>query len=141
MGVFSVPIKVRNWQNRFLPPEEQGEEISCDALVDSGATNLALPADLLRPLKLVPLRTVVTTTADGARHEYRVLGIAELEVQGRDCQVRVLELPAGAQPLLGAFLLEEMDWHISPGEQKLLPNPRSPDEPLVYLMYLGDGSP
>ena len=29
MGVFSVPIKVRNWQNQFLPPEQRGEEVAC----------------------------------------------------------------------------------------------------------------
>jgi clan AA aspartic protease len=133
MGVFSVPIKVRNWQNRFLPPERRGEEVSCEALVDSGAAELALPIDLLERLKLEELGTVRVFTADGGQHEYRVFGIAELEVQGRTCHVRVIELPHGAEPLLGAIPLEEMDWHISPMEKKLVPNPRSPDRPLLPL--------
>lgn len=133
MGVFSVPIKVRNWQNRFLPPDTQGEEISCEAIVDSGAAALALPIDLLEHLKLEALGNVRVFTADGGQHDYRVFGIAELEVQGRTCQVRVIELPHGADPLLGAISLEEMDWHISPLEKKLVPNPRSPDRPLLPL--------
>ena len=58
---------------------------------------------------------------------------AEVEVQGRICQVRVIELPYGAEPLLGAVPLEEMDWHISPSEKKLVPNPRSPEGPLLPL--------
>ncbi|MBI3302944.1 MAG: clan AA aspartic protease [Deltaproteobacteria bacterium] len=133
MGVFSVPIKVRNWQNRFLPPAKQGEEITCEAIVDSGAAALALPIDLLERLKLESLGNVRVFTADGGQHDYRVFGIAEIEVQGRTCQVRVIELPHGAEPLLGAVPLEEMDWHISPLEKKLVPNPRSPDRPLLPL--------
>ncbi|MBI4559534.1 MAG: hypothetical protein HY706_18250 [Candidatus Hydrogenedentes bacterium] len=133
MGVFSVPIKVRNWQNRFLPEAERGEEVSCDAIVDSGAVELALPNDLIQKLRLIPMGNVRVFTADSGQHVYRVLGMAELEVQGRTCQVRAIELPHGTRPLLGAVPLEEMDWHISPQEKKLLPNPDSPDEPLFPL--------
>ncbi len=133
MGVFYVPIKVRNWQNRFLPPERQGEEVICEALVDSGAAELALPADLLTRLRLEEVGSVRVFTADGGQHDYRVFGIAEIEVQGRFCQVRVIELPYGAEPLLGAVPLEEMDWHVSPSEKRLVPNPRSPDRPLLPL--------
>lgn len=133
-GVFSVPIKVRNWQNRFLPPEKRGEDVSVDALVDSGATQLALPAELIERLKLEQLGEVPIVTADGGRHTYRVFGIAELEVQGRVCYVRAIELPHSLRPLLGAVPLEEMDWHIAPGEQRLVPNPESPEGPLVYLL-------
>lgn len=133
MGVFKVPIRVRNWQNRFLPPENQGQDVSCDALVDSVAAELSLPANLVEQLKLENLGKVRVYTADGGEHEYRVMGIAEVEVEGRICQVRVIELPRGAEPLLGAVPLEEMDWHISPTEKKLMPNPRSPEQPLLPL--------
>ena len=133
MGIFHVGAKIRNWQNRFLPPERQGEEVVCDVLVDSGAAELALPAEIVEALKLEELDNVRVFTADGGQHEYRVLGIVELEVQGRLCQVRVIELPRGAEPLLGAVPLEEMDWRIDPSEKKLVPNPRSPDRPLLPL--------
>lgn len=133
MGIFCVPVKMRNWQNRFLPPEKQGREVACDALVDSGAAELALPAELIAPLKLEELGTMRVFTADGGRRECRVLGMVELEVQGRICQVRALELPRGTQPLLGAVPLEEMDWRIDPVAQKLIPNPLSPDQPLLHL--------
>jgi clan AA aspartic protease len=133
MGVFSVPIKVRNWQNRFLPPDRQGEEVSCEALVDSGAIELALPAELIERLKLEELGRIRVFTADGGQHDYRLFGIAEVEVQGCICQVRVIELPYGAQSLLGAIPLEAMDWHTSPSERKLVPNPRSPEGPIFPL--------
>ena len=133
MGIFYVGAKVRNWQNRFLPPDRQGDEVSCDMLVDSGAAELALPAELIESLKLEELGKMRMFTADGGQHEYRVLGIVEFEVQGRLCQVRVTELPRGSTPLLGAMPLEEMDWRIDPSEKKLVPNPRSPDHPLLPL--------
>ena len=133
MGVFEVEIEVRNWQNRFLPEEERGEDIVCQALVDSGAIQLSLPVELVERLKLMELGQVRVYTADGAEHEYRVMGIAEVEVQGRTTRVQAIELPRGARPLLGDIPLEEMDWHISPMEKKLVPNPRSPDRPSLPL--------
>ena len=133
MGVFSVQIKVSNWQNQFLPPKDHGANIQCDAIVDTGAVNLALPAESVEKLKLQQIDVVNAYTADGGMHKYRVFGIAEVEVQGRKCQVRVIELPHGAKPLLGDVPLEEMDWHVSPVERKLVPNPESPDKPLLPL--------
>jgi len=133
MGVFRVPLKVRNWQNRYLPPERQGADLACEALVDSGAAELALPVDMIERLRLDQVGEVRVYTADGGEHDYRVFGIAEVEVQGRTCQVRAIELPHGAEPLLGAVPLEEMDWHISPSQKRLVPNPRSPEKPLLPL--------
>ncbi len=133
MGVFRIPLKVKNWQNRFLPKEKQGIDVVCEALVDTGAAELALPADLIEDLKLEFVGEVPVCMADGGQHLYRVFGMAEVQVEGRNCQVRVIELPHGAEPLLGAVPLEEMDWHVSPLEKKLLPNPRSPDRPLLPL--------
>ena len=134
MGVCRVTVKVRNWQNRYLPAEGRGEEIQCEALADSGAAELALPAELIERLRLEPLGGVRVYTADGSEHRYRVFGIAEVEVQGRTCHVRVIELPHGAEPLLGAAPLGAMDWHISAAEKRLVPNPRSPETPLLPLV-------
>ena len=133
MGVFHVPVKLRNWQNRFLPKDKRGKDVECDVLVDSGAAELALPADIIAKLKLEETGSVRVYTADGGEHNYRVFGIVDLEIQGRTCQVRAIELPRGAEPLLGAVPLEEMDWHISPSGKKLVPNPKSPEKPLLPL--------
>jgi clan AA aspartic protease len=133
MGVFTVKVRMRNLLNQYLPQGERGEEVECETLVDSGAAELALPADIVEKLRLKPLDSIRAYTADGGQHEYRVCGIVELEVQGRKCHVRAIELPRGAEALLGAVPLEEMDWHISPQGKKLLPNPKSPDKPLLPL--------
>lgn len=133
IGAFRVRVALKNWQNRFLPKAQRGEDVECDALVDTGAAELALPADLIERLRLVETGQVQVRTADGGRHSYRVFGIVELAVQARSCQVRAIGLPFGAEPLLGAVPLDEMDWHVSPQEKKLLPNPQSPEQPLLPL--------
>ena len=133
MGVFKVRASMSNLLDRYRPEQERGEPVECEVMVDCGAAELALPAELVERLKLEPLDTIRVYTADGGEHDYRVCGIVELEVQGRKCHVRAIELPRGAEPLMGAIPLEEMDWHISPQEKKLLPNPRSPERPLLPL--------
>ena len=133
MGVFVAPIKLRNWQNRFLPEDRRGEDVACDALADSGAAELALSAEIIERLKLEQIGDVQVYTGDGGNDNYGVFGIVEIEVQGRTSQVRAIELPHGAEALLGVVPLEEMDWHISPQEKKLVPNPKSPEKPLLPL--------
>lgn len=133
MGVFRVPVTLKNWQNQFLPEDQRGEDIQCDARVDTGAVELALPVDLIERLKLRQTGEIPAHTADGSRHTFRVFGIVDLTVEGRSCQVRAIELPHDAEPLLGAVPLEEMDWHVSPQEKKLVPNAKSPDAPLIPL--------
>ena len=71
--------------------------------------------------------------ADGSKHSYRIVGIVEIEVQGRSTTIEAIELPEGAPDLQGAFPPEGIDWHISPREGRIIPNPASPDgEPVLY---------
>jgi clan AA aspartic protease len=133
MDGFTVRARLKNLLNDWLPESGRGQDVQCELLVDTGAVELALPPDIIERLRLKPLGTVRVYTADGGRHEYRVCGFVELEVQGRRCHVRAIELPRGSAPLLGAIPLEEMDWHVSALEKKLMPNPKSPQEALLPL--------
>ena len=135
MGIFEVETKIRNWQNRFVPESQQGEDLTCRALVDTDAVKLCLPAEFVERLKLVEVGSVKVETADGGLHTYRIMGMAEVEVQGRSCRVQAIELPRGSRVLLGAIPLDSMDWHVSPREKRLLPNPRWPEDgPVQPLM-------
>ena len=137
MGTFSVEVTLRNWQNRFLPEEEHGDEVVCEALVDTGASELCLPADIVESLNLVEVGNMRVQIADGGHHSYRLMGMVEVEVQGRSSRVQAVELPRGSRVLLGAFPLEGIDWHVSPKEGRLIPNPAFPDgEPTLYALAL-----
>ena len=124
MGVFSVEVKMRNLLDYLVPEGVSSEEVVCDALVDTGSTELCLPAEIVEQLGLVFVGRKRMRTADGERHVWRLMGVVGLEVQGRECETRAIELPRGAEPLLGAEPLAAMDWHISPKDGKLIPRPR-----------------
>ena len=134
MGTFSVKVTLRNWQNRFLPEDQRGEEVVCDAIVDSGAMELALPTEIVKRLKLELLENTSIRTYNNAWQQRRMVGIVELDVKGRKCHTRAAELAEGAEPVLGWRPLAEMDWHIDPVVQELVPNPESPDGPLLPMV-------
>ena len=73
MGVFSVEIGLRNWQNRFLAVEERGEDVACDAVVDMGASALCLPSDIVERLKLTQVGKTRLLLADGEYHNRQPL--------------------------------------------------------------------
>jgi len=120
MGCFSVPIKLTKWG------ADEGEEVTCDALVDTGAIKLALPSDIVRRLGLSPIQSIRVSTATDTL-TLQELGMVKLDILGRVCVVTAIEIPEGKRPLLGAIPLEETDWYVSPTEKKLVPNPLSRD--------------
>ncbi len=73
MGVFKVPVALKNWQNRFLPEEKRGEDLECEAIVDSDALELALPAELVERLRLEETGQIRVRTADGIVHDKKAL--------------------------------------------------------------------
>lgn len=105
-----VQINVKNWQNRFLPHDKHGEEVVVDALVEKEFAELGLPTEIIEKMKLEELGKVSVYTSMEGPHEYRVMGMVELSVNKKSCQVRAIELPAGSQPLLGALPLRLIDW-------------------------------
>src|SRR5205085_609425 len=76
-------------------------------LVDTGATFLSLPADLIARLGLRVLWDRTISTAARPQRA-RLFRNAELTVLGRRATADVLELPAGTQPLFGVIPLEAL---------------------------------
>jgi predicted aspartyl protease len=74
-------------------------------LADSGATTLCLAAPLIVQLGLPIKDYVEVTTAAGVRAT-NLYYDARIELEGRWAVVECLELPGGAQALLGVFPLE-----------------------------------
>lgn len=134
MGTFTVPIRLHRWPDGNAG--HGGQAVEREAYVDSGSVHLALPAELVEGLQLQEMGRVRARTADGVRHDYRLVGMVQAEVQGRSCVVHAVELPRGAPVLLGAIPLEIMDWHIDLLHQKLRPSPESPDLPETLLLLL-----
>lgn len=74
-------------------------------LMDSGATHLCLPADLVADLGLAFDREVTVKTATGYQ-SCRIFRNAMVEFEDRRTQCECIELPAGMPALLGAIPME-----------------------------------
>jgi predicted aspartyl protease len=78
-----------------------------EMLVDTGASHLCLPADLIEQLGLELKEVIQVTTADGDRTT-RLFEGAYLEVAGRSAIVRCIETRVGTSPLLGVVPMEDL---------------------------------
>jgi clan AA aspartic protease len=108
--------------------------IEIDALVDTGATHLAIPAHVAEVLGLAELKRSKAKLADGTIAEFRVVTDLMIEICGRKMACDALVLPAGAEPLIGQIPLEGLDLVVDPKSRDVAVNPASPDMPLFDLL-------
>lgn len=76
-----------------------------NVLIDTGATTLCLPSDIIEQLGLELLKEVDVSTANGVS-KARVFQDARLSICGREGTFECLELPGGREPLIGVIPLE-----------------------------------
>jgi predicted aspartyl protease len=102
-------------------------------LVDTGATTLCLPADVVAALGLPFAEEVNVATATGISTA-RLFEGARVTVEGRTRSVDCLERPGGATPLLGVIPLESLGLELDLKGQRLR---KLPDHgPETYLTIL-----
>jgi predicted aspartyl protease len=100
--------------------------------VDTGATLLSLHKDHIEKLGLTFLRTVKVKTVNGSP-ERKVYGVARVEIQGREGEFNVLEIPDDVPVLVGYVVLEILDFVPDTSNQRLIPNPAHGGEYAVDL--------
>lgn len=128
MGRVLVTAKIQNLSDLNLveagklSPDQVRTLVIDDALVDTGATRLAIPANLVAQLGLTVHRTATTMTAAG-ESVVRLFSAVRLTINGRDCPIDVTEIPEGCPVLIGQVPLELMDWVVDMRNQKLIGNP------------------
>lgn len=89
----------------FIPAEQVRSVTLEDVLVDTGATTLCLPADVIAQLGLELLKEVAVSTATGLS-KARIFQDAKILLCGREGTFDCLELPGGTSPLIGVVPLE-----------------------------------
>ena len=128
MGRVAVAAKIENLSDIFkaredlLPAEAVRTVEIVDALVDTGATYLCLPPQLILQLGLRPVRNRRIRTAGGST-EVTVYEPVRLTVQGRDCAIEVASIADDCPVLIGQIPLEIMDFVVDPKGQRLIGNP------------------
>ena len=114
MGTFSVTIEVGDLEGSRYELLE--------ALVDTGASYLAVPRSILTSLGVAVSERRSFTMADGREVEYDV-GVASLHLDGRSFPVIAVFADEGTQALLGAVALETFGLAVDPVRRRLVPVP------------------
>ena len=139
MGKVMTKVKLTNQEDEMLarrgllPPDEV-RTLEIEALVDTGATMLVLPADVCRKLGLTEVDRRRVRYADGRVREVPRVTNVGIEILGRDMVGSALVEAEGTTPLIGQLPLEELDLVVNPGTGDLMPDPDSPDAPLLDLL-------
>ena len=115
-------------------PMEQVRSVTLEnVLVDTGATTLCLPKDVIARQGLKILKQVVVKTATGIS-EARIFRDASISLCGREGTFECLELPEGKTPLLGVIPMEALGIEVDLKHQSLKVLPDGPTE--TYLTIL-----
>ena len=138
IGRVTTAATIENLQDvldakRGLCAPEQVRRVEIeDALVDTGASILALPTRLIHQLGLEKEATKRATSTTGVG-EVNVYGTVRLTIQGRECPTDVMEVPDGVPVLIGQIPLEYLDFVIEPRSQRLIGNPAHGGEHVLEL--------
>ena len=103
-----------------------------DALVDTGATTLALPTQLIRQLGLTKRYEKRATSSQGAG-PVAVYEAVRLTIQGRDMTIDPIEVPDDVPVLVGQIPLEMLDLVVDVQGRRLIGNPAHGGEHTLEL--------
>jgi predicted aspartyl protease len=115
-----------------LPPEQVRRVTVTDALVDTGATLLSLPAGLIRQLGLKKFSRRRVRGSTGVA-EVDLYAAVRLTIQDRICTMDVLEAPDDTPVLIGQLPLEQLDFVVDLQSRSLIGNPAHGGEQMLEL--------
>lgn len=119
MGKVLVSAKIESVEDAYrvkfgLLQPEQARMIEIDnALIDTGAYELAMPTKLISALGLTSVSTRTARTAGGLR-TMKIYGPVRLTILGRFCTCDVAELPDECPVCVGQIPLESLDFIVDP---------------------------
>ena len=126
MGRFSVDLEVANGRDVMqvelgqLPPG-QVRRIRIEGVVDPGATRLVLPSAVVKHLGLPFIEKIPVRYADGRKARRDLVNYARVEIQGRRGLMDAIAEPKRKTALIGAFVLEVLDFLVDCQKQRLVP--------------------
>jgi clan AA aspartic protease len=119
MGFAQAKIRLQNAQRHGLEP------IEVDALADTGALFFCIPEEVRRQLQLEATPEKEVSTADGRRTVCPYVGPVRIRFENREGYVGAVVL--GAEVLLGAVPMEDMDLVVIPSVRRVMVNPLHPN--------------
>ena len=138
MGYVHAEIEITNYRDVIISdcgllPDDEIRRVTVKALVDSGAWDLVINEEIQKRLDLPIIGKDSVRLADETLLELDIVGPVEIRFEDRTLLTSAVVLPSASEVLLGAYPLEGLDAYIDPKRQKLLLNPKSPDNPKAYI--------
>jgi clan AA aspartic protease len=126
MGRFSVEVDLSNHKDLFraeagLITPEQVRRARVRGVVDSGATRLVIPSSIAQQLGLETAGSTQVRYADGHTAERTIVKDVHLAYGGRESVFNAIVEPARESILIGAIVLEDLDFLIDCGGTRLVP--------------------
>ncbi|MFL5244791.1 MAG: aspartyl protease family protein [Gemmataceae bacterium] len=116
----------------FKPSNEIRRVVIPDALVDTGATTLALPTRFINQLGLKQTSEKRATSANG-KTQNKVYEAVRITLLDRNCTVDVIEVPDDVPALIGQIPLVMLDLVIDLQGRRLTGNPAHGGEQTLEL--------
>jgi len=127
MGKVIEKVKITN----LLDP---AKSVEIEAVIDTGATMVVLPQNIVDKLGLKKIREAKVRYANSKVEAKSIYGVVTIEIKGRTGNFDVLAETEGSQPLIGQVVLEILDLVVDPRTRTLIPNPASPEMPMVEIL-------
>jgi len=127
MGKVTEKVKITNLL-------EQTKSIEVEAVIDTGATMVVLPQNVVSELGLRKIRDAKVKYANNKTESKSIYGVVTIEIKGRTGNFDVVAEAEGSQPLIGQVVLEVLDLVVDPRTRTLIPNPASPEMPMVEIL-------
>ncbi len=102
-----------------------------EALVDTGAVSSVVPANVMKQLGVLSIGTRVAEYADGRKDTVDLTEAIVFDIIGRITTENAMVL--GDEVIIGQTVLEVIDMFVDCVNQKLIPNPAHPDQPVVKI--------
>lgn len=131
MGRFSVEVELANHEDLFrakaglISPDEV-RRARVRGVVDSGAARLVIPASVAQQLGLETSGTAKVRYADGRTAERAIAREVHLAYGGRESVFNAIVEPGRDSALIGAIVLEDLDFMVDCVGQHLVP--RDPNQ-------------
>jgi hypothetical protein len=109
-------------------PAANVRSYEADALADTGAIRSVLPIHVVQKLGVTIRGQRVAEYADGRKDTVGVTGPVIFDILGRDTLEEALVL--GDEVRIGQTVLEKLDLLVDCANNRLVPNPAHPDQPV-----------
>jgi predicted aspartyl protease len=136
VGRFDIEFEVANYADVALARQKQikpGQvrRMRIQGTVDSGAARFVLPETVVKQLGLPVTGKVKVRYADGRRATRKQAEGVYVEILGRNSVFHALVEPKRETALVGAIVLEDLDFLVDPVNERLVP--RDPSGPIYEI--------